>query len=420
MVGASPRVMMSRQNMLKPPQYAPEGATPETFGVLPANPNFLVPGQRTWIESTNEPEFADNEYGGHFDRQGIVKTREKNRFTYHSRLIDTVNRDVALMKAAMTLPGGGGTSNESFTWLDSYQPSDGGEIYRVWRGCKPASSTLNVNKTDPVMFDVEYTAQRYYETSTLADAFALGGGTLASALPNAERFRDVQPLRYKDVGRMYYGAAEIAYRSLTLTCTYTMKVQDSNGLEYDAYCEPSARRITGSVDIFKSGNALNEDARAGVQRPGYAVIHDRAADEVAASVQIAGAFRLTARVPGTWGNQLKLRINIAAPGTGAQGRARVDGTTVIVEAQAAITNARVKAAIEENRQANDLVSVSSPAPAGNVAAKVETAFAGGTDADWKLVMERMRFLPSAEPLIDDSEATMESKTLEADVITVYG
>ena len=419
MVGAAPRVMMSRQNMLKPPQYVPEGSTPVKFGVVPNNPVFLVPGQRTWIESANEPEFADNEYGGHYDRQGIVKTREKNRFTYHSRLIDDTARDVAVMKATITLPGGGGTANESFTWLDSYRPADGGEIFRVWRGCKPISSTISISKTDPVMFDIEWSAQRFFETSTLADAFAIGGGTLVGDLPNAERFRAVQPLRYKDVGRMYYGATEIAYRSLTLTTTYTMKTQDSAGLEYDAYCEPSARRITGSVDIFKQGSALNEDARAGIQRPGYVVVHDRAADEVAASVQIAGNFRVTSRIPGTWGNQLKLRIDIAKAGAPAPGEARVDGTTIYVESPAAITNARVKASIEANRQANDLVSVTN-APAGNVAAKAETAFTGGVDEDWKLVLERMRFAPSAEPLIDDSEATMESKTIEADVITVYG
>ena len=418
---SSPRVMMSRQNMVKPPQYVPEGHAPDTYGVVPNNPHFNAPGQRAWIESTPEPEFIDNEYGGSYDRQGIVKTREKNRLTYHSRMVPAAN-DIALLRAASALPAdAAATPNESFTWLDSYKNSAGTEIFRVWRGCKPISSTVSITKAEPVMLDIEWSAQRFFETEALADAFALGNGALKGPLPAGNDFGAGAPLRFKDVGAFQYGSSELAYRSLTITTTYSQKVQDSNGLEYDAYCEPSARRITGSCDIFKSGRDLNEDARAGIQRPGYAVIRTSSDADAYASLGIgAGNFALRSRIPGAWGNQLKARIDIAKAGTDVNGEARVDGKTIYIEAPGALTNAKAKAAVLASREASDLVTVEGNVPAGNIAAKAETALAGGIDRGWKFVLERMRWMPSGEPLIDDSEATIESKSLEADVLTLYG
>ena len=177
---SSPIHLLNRDDLRKPPQYVAEGTTPATYGVVPGDPRFIAALQQAVLEKANEPEFIDNEYGGYHDRQGVRKVRERNRVTLRGRLRPN---DFPIVTWGTYIPGAANTPAESRTFVDSYLDSDGTEIYRVWRGCRPMTTTITITPTEPVMLEMEIYAQRYFETETLADAFAIGNGAFAVGDP---------------------------------------------------------------------------------------------------------------------------------------------------------------------------------------------------------------------------------------------
>ena len=410
---SSPQKMISAVDLVKPPQRAIEGHAPATYAVTPNNPAFLARGQRSILERGNEPEFAENDWGGYYDRQGIFKTREKNTVTYRSRFLAA---DLEVLKWASVLPDAAGTPQESRTWLYSYRDAAGDEIYCIWQGCKPTGATLTIVPNDPIMLEVTASAKIYTESDAVADAFVLGAGSMQAAQPPGT------PLRFQDLGRFWYGSTEVNFRNLTLTTAFTQRIQDSNGSETDVYTEPASRRITGSCDVFKRGQKFNEDARAGRQLPAYFVLQDvDGVDDVSATKRYpaAGAnyITVTSIIPGEYGNTLTLQIVAGAAGVGATTAKLTDKAVVVTLKHNGDTLTNIKTALDG---LGVFTSEITGAEATNTNAALQAApLAGGVDRDTKIVFTRFRWIPSNENLQESTEATIETKSFEADGLEVY-
>ena len=409
--------MIGSADLVKPPQMVVEGHLPAVFGVTPNAPAFLAKGQRAILERGNAPEFVDNDFGGYYDRRGVLKTREKNTPTFRGRFLAT---DLDVLKWASVLPDAAGTPQESRTWLYSYKRADGTEVWCVWKACKPTGATLTINFDAPMMLEIQMMANKYVETPNPGpDAPIPAGVVYAVAQPGG------LPLRFKDLGKFQYGSTELAFKALTLSTSFAMRIQSSNGSETDVYYEPANRRISGTIDVFKQNEDLNEDARRGRNRFAYFVLQNiPGQNDVSATARYppAGAnyITATARIPGEWGNQLKLQIK---QGDGAATTATASHTTIIVTLKnGGDTLTNIKAAIDANDDANDHIvttEITGDAATNTNAAMVATALAGGIDRDTKIVFERFRFQPSNENPQEDTDATIETKSWDADVLGVY-
>lgn len=400
--------MISAKDIVKFPQYVVEGHTTATYGEVPSNPSFKTVGQRAMITNSNEPEFIDNDFGGNIDRQGIIKTREKNTLTYRGRFLES---DIELLEWAFKKPDGAGTPDESRTWADSYSNNEGNEVYRVWKGCKVISASLIISSTDVLMLEIIMQSKEFTEG---AHGISLGSGGFADEQQTGT------PLRFKDLGKFVYGEDEINYRNCTITVTYTHRMQDSNGSETDLFMEPSTRRTTGTMDIFKQNQDLNEDARNGTQKTAYLVLVDKTGDDVVASTRFpsigSNYLSVKSKVPGAFGNDISLEVKI---GTGSAIEVTVNGRDILITTKTGgNTYAQMKTAINESEAASALVTATSSGSSNHNTAVSKANLTGGTDEDSKIVFERLRWLPSAEDLIDQTEATIESKSLEADVISI--
>ena len=415
---APARHLLARDDLRKPPQYVNEGDTPATYGVTPNNPVFGAAFQRAVLEKANEPEFIDNDFGGTLDRTGIIKTRERNRVTVRGRVRGTAHeagRDINLISWAMGLPSriiDG--ADHSFTWADSYLDVDGTEIYRVWKGCLPLSATLTISPSDAVMIEVEMAAQRYFEAATLAAAGIPGAVMDAHDPPGT-------PLTIDDVGEFFYGGVSVPIRGCSITTTWTHRIQDSSGSEYDIYREVSSRRVTGTIDAFKAGPALNEDARVGTQKPAYLILQEAAGNDVRATRQLtAPNFIVESLIPGTYGNLITIecvRNDASAPVAGIMD---IQDTNITSRIRGAgMTAAQMRAAIAANPRVAAIIRVSAAAGAGDtVGTLARAALTGGVDVDSKINLPWLHFSPSNENLIDNTEATMESKSFDSDGLHV--
>ena len=416
---AAPRHMLARDDLRKPPQFVNEGDTPATYGVTPNNPVFGAALQMAVLEKANEPEFIDNDYGGTYDRVGIKKVRERNRVTLRGRMRGTAaegGRDINVASWGMGLPGIAGVdgADHSYTWADSYLDAHGNENYRVCKRCKPLSTTITVSPTDAVMLEVEMAAQRYFEAPTLAGA-EIAGAVMDTHDPPGS------PLVFDDVGEFFYGGVSVAIRGCSITATWTHRVQDSSGSEYDIYREVSARRITGTIDAFKVDRDLNEDARAGSQKPAYLILQEGAGNDVRASRQLSAPnFSVESLIPGTYGNQISIECQRNVAGAPAAGEITVDGTRLTTRiAGAGLTAGQLRAAIRANPRVAAMIRVAAAAGDGDTVGTLARAnLAGGVDVDSKINLPWFRFMPSNENLIDNTEATMESKSFDADGIQV--
>ena len=399
--------LLSQKDLKKVPQFVNEGTSLAVYGVTPANPSFKAAGQRSMLTPAYEPEFVDNDYGGNIDREGVIKVREKNTLTFKGRLMEA---DIDLIKWAMNKPVGGNTPQQSRTWMDSWTNTSNNETYRVFRGCKVISSTITVAPNDVVMLEIQMNVKTAIESTT--NPITMGSGSFADPLEGT-------PLRFKDVGNFYYGPDAINYRNATITTTFTLRKQDSNGAETDLYVDHSIRRITGSVDIFKTNANYNEDARAGTQKPGYMVIQKKGTDGTASrrSPTSGGNYlRFDALVTGTWGNDIDLQIATGASSLNID----VDDRFIKINALSNNSLQAVRDAVNEHPEASKLIRAIKLGSNNNtqIAVLAKSKLTGGSDANSKLIFERFRWMPSSEDLIDQTEATMESKSFESDEVEV--
>ena len=400
--------LLSQKDLKKVPQFISEGTSLAAYGTTPVNPNFTAAGQRSMLTPAYEPEWVDKDFGGNIDRQGIIKVREKNTLTYKGRLMED---DIDLIKWAMNKPVGGNTPQQSRTWMDSWSNNSGTETYRVFRGCKVISSSITTTPNDVVMLEIQMNVKQAIESTT--NPITLGTGSFADEETGT-------PIRFKDLGDFYYGANNVNFRNSTVTTTYTLRKQDSNGSETDLYVDHSLRRITGSVDIFKSNANFNEDARAGTQKRGYMTIHKKGTDGVASrrSPTSGGNYvKIEAVIPGAWGNGIDVQIAKGASSLNIV----TNGLFVKINALTSSSLQSVRDAINNDPEASLLIKATKVGGSNStiIDALGKAKLAGGSDANSKLIFNRFRWLPTSEDLIDQTEATMESKSFEADEIEVF-
>ena len=400
--------LLSQKDLKKVPQFISEGTSLAAYGTTPVNPNFTAAGQRSMLTPAYEPEWVDKDFGGNIDRQGIIKVREKNTLTYKGRLMED---DIDLIKWAMNKPVGGNTPQQSRTWMDSWSNNAGTETYRVFRGCKVISSSITTTPNDVVMLEIQMNVKQAIESTT--NPITLGTGSFADEETGT-------PIRFKDLGDFYYGANNVNFRNSTVTTTYTLRKQDSNGSETDLYVDHSLRRITGSVDIFKSNANFNEDARAGTQKRGYMTIHKKGTDGVASrrSPTSGGNYvKIEAVIPGAWGNGIDVQIAKGASSLNIV----TNGLFVKINALTSSSLQSVRDAINNDPEASLLIKATKVGGSNStiIDALGKAKLAGGSDANSKLIFNRFRWLPTSEDLIDQTEATMESKSFEADEIEVF-
>ena len=209
------------------------------------------------------------------------------------------------------MPDGAGSPAESRTFLDSYRDTGGNEVYRVWKGCKPTSITVSVSKEDALMVEIQMSCKDYYETQTLADAKVTGNSVWDNEVMTA-------PLRFKDVGQFQYntdgrpaGGTELSYRAFSVTTTWGLLTQDSNASETDVFIDHGTRRISGSMEIFKNNQILNEQARQGTQNVSYMELVDSETADVQASKQLGNGgntIKISSKLPGATGNNISLTV----------------------------------------------------------------------------------------------------------------
>ena len=246
-----------------------------------------------------------------------------------------------------------------------------------------------------------------------SNPITLGTGSFATPLEGT-------PLRFKDLGDFYYGPDDLNYRNATITTNFTLRRQDSNGSETDMWVDHSIRRITGSVDLFKKGTDLNEDARLGTQKRGYFTIQKKGTDTFASrrSPTSGGNYvRFDAIIPGTWGNGIDLQI---AKGASSLNIA-VDDMFVKINALTSSSLQAIVAAVNADPEASQLIKAVKVGGSNStiIDALGKAKLAGGVDRNHKFIFNRFRWLPSAEDLIDQTEATIEAKSFESDEIEVF-
>ena len=412
--------MINRKDIIKHPQYAIEGHEPSNYAAAVNNARFVCPGSNSAITKENNPSFINNEFGGTVDRQGIHKVRDVNTLTYKSRLHEIT---LSLLAWATNLPDGAGTPAESRTFLDSYSDIAGNEVYRVWKGCKPTSVSVNISKEDAMMIEVQMTCKEYYETQTLADAKVTGNSVWDAEVNTA-------PLRFKDVGSFLYNTngrpangTDLPFRAFSVTTTWGLLTQDSNGSETDVYIDHGTRRISGSLEIFKSNQNLNEEARKGTQNVSYLELIDSETADVQASKTLGqggNTIKIASKLPGVTGNGISLTVPARNPAN-AKTKISVINRDITITLKAAGTSlADIKTAIDAHPLASKLVSATVTGVGTTVFTTTtpKTPLTGGTDGSKKIIFERFRFMPSDENLLEQSEATIESKSFETDSIHV--
>ena len=135
---------------------------------------------------------------------------------------------------------------------------------------------------------------------------------------------------------------------------------------------------------------------------------------------LAGALGVESVMPGSLGNLINIEVQRNIPGAPNNGEVLVypagSGWDVIIRHGAAgITRAQIQTALDANPRAAALIRLNQGGgPADTAGTVARGALAGGTDADTKICLPWLRFMPSNENLIDSVEATMESKSFDAD------
>ena len=283
-------------------------------------------------------------------------------------------------------------------------------MFRVYKGCKVISSSLTVSPNDVQMLEIQMNVKETIEQT--GSPITLGTGSYATALEGT-------PLRFKDLGDFYYGATDLNYRNATITTNFTLRRQDSNGAETDMYVDHSLRRITGSVDLFKEGTNLNEDARVGTQKRGFFTVQKKGTDVFASrrSPTSGGNYlKIEAVIPGTWGNGIDVQIAKGASNLNIA----TNGLFVKINALTSSSLQAVRDAINNDPEASLLIKATKVGSSNStiIDALGKAKLAGGVDRNHKLVFNRFRWIPSSEDLIDQTEATIEAKSFESDEIEV--
>lgn len=437
----SAQKMLNRTDLVLPPQWANEGNNtnnPSNYGKeLAANAAWTAPLQRAYLEKANAPEFQENDFAGRLDNQGHFQIWNEEQVTLMGRVPKT-EAGLALLKWATQTTGSGKQGpNTSRTWLYSYKDAKASseEIWCVFKGCKPLSAELKVDKAGGLMITLAMSCKYAYETKKPTDtssAKAMGfAGVPTATVANED---EAVPFRFQDMGDLLYDPkllgshnmsyTNLPYRSISASIQWGQRKQDSNGSDRDLFVDYASRTISGSADVFKQGAELNEDAKAGKLTVAIWNIDksETTADTHAYKDLGSGnnIVRIAAKAPGALGEEINVEYKIASTVTTDEPAILVRGKDITITAKSSGAEiGDIASALNKDEFANRLVTAATKTggTAKVTAAVAKAALDNGSDNRKKLIMERFRWEPSNENLIDQSEATIESKSFRADTMS---
>ena len=329
--------------------------------------------------------------------------------------------------------GGKDGPKESRTWVSSYFDNQDREVYRIARGCKPISVNVVFSKDDTAMLEIVMNVRDYYETRTATTGTGISGTPVyAIAEPS------VEALTYEDFGDFHFDptlktdksahdTTELIFRGGNLQVAWSLRRQDSNGSLKDFYVDYGDRTTSGQFNLFKAGAELNESSRTAKQFVGWIDIQyigggtkGSQSDTMAENVPSgSNAVEVYSKLPGAAGNDITFEV-LAASTTAEQTDIRVRGHDIqVVPKRGGDTLTNIITALTGDNLANNLATFKLKGSGGtNITSAIPLVKLSGGISKWRrIILERMKWLPSAEPMLSDLEATMENKSIRADVFT---
>jgi len=246
-------LMITQRDEVKEPQGISEGLTVATYGVTPANPNFIAPGQDSVLVEGSDPTVAEKRIPGDVDRQEVTKTREKNTTTLKFKVLTASESYLAWAMNKPVFPVIIDTPDESKTFINSYNDDSGTESFIAYKGCKPQSYTLTIDNEGYIAMEIVMSCKTIVEDAT---GPTLGTGSYATPLAGT-------PLTHVDggVGAFVYDSVATEQKGFTVSGSYAESVHDPSGGVLDLFRRPTQRVITGSVTTFKKDGTLQGNAR---------------------------------------------------------------------------------------------------------------------------------------------------------------
>ena len=434
-MSATAQAMMNRTNLVKPPQYVAEGKGSGKYGAVVDDPAFIAPFQFGNFKKTLSPEYLENKYGGRLDMSGRRKTRETNQITVEGRLLKN-NASFELLQWA-TKPKDDTTGpEESRTWIRTYNnnASTPVEIAQIANGCKPESASLSITKEGALMLSLVMSCKEYFEgplsthvgDSNSAGTNVTGTPTYAIAESNDAPilFKDMRNLEYDptiNAAKNAFTTTSLPYRSFSFGVNWSLRRQDSNGSIRDVYIDYSMRKGSGSIDLFKTGQLLNEDARTEKQTVAWINLENISgtSDALATkeyTVASNNKIKLLSKLPGSSGNLIEFEVK-ASNAKLTKSVIQVSGHSIqVIPKKNGDTIAVICNAINDDILAGSLVHAEPVGTSTTVvnAAIAKAALANGADGFRRLIFERFSFNPSDEPMLEDDDATIETKECASD------
>ena len=462
--GSRSQRMISRFDLVHPPQYWIEGTGPSNYARNGIKGKGIAPFQVGKMTINNSPEFVDNMFAGQIDRQGVVKVWEENTVTVSGRIINGTTGWQLLQWAAQKPPltytdskndtDENRKPHQSRTWIYSFQNSENKIVYLVAKGCKPQNCKITFSNKAIAMMELTMACKSVISvqgdkptdlsmdatnfSNTTRSTYGLESGSGSGKVQFELNEPCERPLRFQDLGRFLYKnrTNNLAFESLDLGVDWSLRRQNSNGSDRSLFLDHAGRSGTGSVSLYKEGNELNEDARTDNLHYAWVELgQDTDDDDDDAEITVAGTggslVNFIANAPGTLGNGHEIVFNAAAT-------ANSESTNKLIVTSAAAagrhkitvtpkfggdTWANLATFINNHCQTTQIGRIVLGAAAQASATKITAAItkkvtAGGTDGVSKLVFSNFKFQPSWEDLIDQSEATIENKSIQADTIDV--
>ena len=450
--------MIGRFDLVHPAQYIVEGIGAANYARnLNANSAMVAPFQKGVLVSAPSPQYEDNFYAGEFDRKGSFRVWEDCTITVTGRVLNN-NTGLGLMDWAFNAPtlnqaagqadnDASRNPNQSRTWLQSYLNAKGKIVYQVCKGCKVQSAKLTFSNKGIAMIEIVMDCKRYYEITSADTAGAVNTTALTVANSGLDTASgkvdlvldetDAQPLIFAELGDFIYkprgtasaGASGIAgtnipFRDLELSVDYTLRKQDSNGSFRNLFVDHAGRSGSGSISAFKAGSELNEDARLDNQHVAYFQLEKETTSkkDTAAKIQVNSAsskeLDLYAAVPGAAGNGVKIEFKAAASAASVTTSGK---KITVVPKTGELTYANLMTLVNSDKFASKVGQLGAKDSTGVISGAIaEKTTVGGVDKVRKLIFQNFKFDVSSENLLEQSEATIESKGFSADTVISKG
>ena len=450
--------MIGRFDLVHPAQYIVEGIGAANYARnLAADSAMIAPFQKGVMVATPAPQYEDNFFAGEFDRKGSIRTWEDCTVVVSGRILNN-NTGLGLMDWAFNAPtlnqaagqadnDASRNPNQSRTWLQSYLNANGKIVYQVARGCKVQSAKLTFGNKGIAMIEITMDCKQYYELTSANTSGAVNTTALTAANVGVDTASgkvdlvldetDAQPLIFAELGDFYYkprgtttaaksgiSATNIPFRDLELSVDYSLRKQDSNGSFRNLFVDHAGRSGSGSISAFKAGAELNEDARLDNQHVAYFQLEKPTTSKVdtQAKIQVASGsskeLDFYAALPGAAGNGYKIEFKAAA----SAAKVEVSGKKITVTPKTGeLTYQALMTLVNNHKFASKVGQLGAKDATGTISGAIaEKTTVSGADKIRKLIFQNFKFDVSSENLLEQSEATIESKGFSADTIISKG